>query len=365
MISGVAHELNNPLATLMGHAQLLLESSASGETRRILGVMDSEAERCQKIVQSLLAFARHHAPERAPAHLGSLLRSTVDLLEYGMRSEGVRVELDVPEGLPLVLGDSHQLQQVFLNILQNACQALESISGERRVRVSARHEGERIRIEISDNGPGIDAAHLPRIFDPFFTTKEVGRGTGLGLSLAYGLVSEHGGSIEARNNPEGGACFSLTLPAGEGVEAAPTAPAERRDPGPAKRSVDRRQRILIVEDEELLATVIRDALEREGYAAELARNGTEALQHLDREAFDLMISDVKMPNMGGRELYAEVVRRAPALAGRMVFVTGDVVNPATRRFFEETGSRYITKPFKLTELRRVVRARLEEAERSG
>jgi two-component system NtrC family sensor kinase len=364
MISGVAHELNNPLATVMAYAQLLIEAEVPQDVRRMLGTVNSESIRCQKIVQSLLTFARRHSPERRRIELEPLLREAVQLVSYRSRSEGVKIDLQVSGGLPVVMADPHQLQQVFLNILNNACQAMEEVKGARRILAAARPEEGGVRIEFTDSGPGIAPEALPRLFDPFFTTKAVGEGTGLGLSLAYGIVREHGGAIEARNAPPMGACFSLFLPAPP-LEARPEPPPARARDAAGARSTRATstehtvsQRILIVDDEEYLATVMREALEAEGYGVEVAGDGREALRRLGEGAFDLIITDVKMPNMSGRDLHGEILRRAPAMAGRVLFSTGDVINPATMRFFEETHSHYITKPFKLSDLRRVVRSLL-------
>ena len=360
MISGVAHELNNPLATVMGYAQLLLEAEVPAELRRMLQVVDSESVRCQKIVHNLLAFARRHPPERRRLEAGELVRGAVDLVAYALRSEGVGVQVDIEDNLPPLLGDAHQLQQVFLNILNNAHQAMENVSGPRRVRVTARRGADGVRFEFSDSGPGITPQHLPRLFDPFFTTKGVGKGTGLGLSLAYGVVREHGGSLEASNNPQGGACFAVTLPAAAALQ---DGAGEAALPAPrAAGSLAAGRRILIVDDEQLLASVMREALLGEGYGVEVANDGEQALRLLGEASFDLVISDVKMPNMSGRDLHREILRRNPGLAGRVLFSTGDVVNPATLRFFEETRSQYITKPFKLSDLRRVVRSLLRSQE---
>jgi len=355
MISGVAHELNNPLATVLGYAQLLLEAETSADARRMLQVVDSESQRCQRIVRTLLTFARRQPPERGSLEMATLLRAAVDLASYGMKAEGVQVGLEVEDGLPAVLGDAHQLQQVFLNILQNACQAMEDVPAPRRITVRAKRDGASLRVEFSDTGPGIAAGHLSKIFDPFFTTKTVGRGTGLGLSLAYGVVQEHGGTIEARNNSEGGACITVGLPAAPASAPQPAGQAQPAAPG-ADEVTGRR--ILVVDDEELLATVMREALEVEGYKVEVALDGAAALDRLRQTRYDLVITDVKMPNMNGRELHREILRSTPALAGRILFSTGDVVNPATRKFFAETRSPHITKPFNLTELRRMVRSLL-------
>jgi two-component system NtrC family sensor kinase len=232
---------------------------------------------------------------------------------------------------------------------------MEDAPAPRRVTVQARRQEDLLRVEFSDTGPGIAPEHLSKVFDPFFTTKAVGRGTGLGLSLAYGVVREHGGTIEARNHPGGGACISLTLPVATDPRDRPAVPAPSVAPGGDDVTG---RRILIVDDEELLATVMREALETEGYRVEVALDGAAALDRLRQAEYDLVITDVKMPNMNGRDLHREILRSAPALEGRILFSTGDVVNPATREFFAQTRSPHITKPFNLSELRRLVRALL-------
>jgi signal transduction histidine kinase len=358
MISGVAHELNNPLATVIGYAQLLLEGDLSEEMRRILGVVDSEAARCQRIVHSLLAFARRHPPERRAVDLVALVGEAAELIAYGVRSEGIEVETDLEPALPAVLGDAHRLQQVFVNILQNARQAMESSAAPRRICISGRRVPEGVRLEFSDTGPGIRPEHLLRVFEPFFTTKEIGLGTGLGLSLAYGTVRDHGGSLEVRNRPGGGACFVVTLPAAEQVTAEPPAPGGA--PPPQGAAAGAGERILVVDDEELLASVVVEALRAEGYRADAARSGDEALNLLQTERYDLVITDLKMPGMSGPQLREEILRRAPGLSGRILFSTGDVASSSTRRFLEETGSACLTKPFRLAELRRAVRGALEK-----
>jgi signal transduction histidine kinase len=362
MISGVAHELNNPLATVIGYAQLLLEGTLPAETRRMLGVVDSEAARCQRIVHSLLAFARRHPPELRAVDLAALVSEAAELIAYGVRSEGIEVESDLQPDLPAVLGDAHRLQQVFVNLLQNARQAMESSAPPRRIRVSGRRVPEGVRLEFSDTGPGIRSEHLSRVFEPFFTTKEIGRGTGLGLSLAYGTVRDHGGTIEARNNPGGGACFVVTLPvtAEPAAERGAEQPAHGGAPATGRAAAGAGERILVVDDEELLASVVVEALRAEGYNADAARSGGEALSLLQRQRYDLVITDLKMPGMSGPQLREEILRRAPGLSGRILFSTGDVASSSTRRFLEETGSACLTKPFRLAELRRAVRGALEK-----
>jgi signal transduction histidine kinase len=212
LVAGVAHELNNPLTSVLGYAQLLEAGELDGEdARRALGVVLQEADRARRIVQNLLTFARQRAHERGPVDVNAALEQTVALRRYELERAGVEFVLDLAWDLPLIEGDLFQLQQVFLNLINNAAQALAGARG--RIEIRTAHREGRVVVEVADTGPGIPPEHLPRIFDPFFTTKDVGEGTGLGLSISYGIVRDHGGEIYAENRPEGGARFVIELPA--------------------------------------------------------------------------------------------------------------------------------------------------------
>jgi two-component system NtrC family sensor kinase len=212
LVSGVAHEVNNPLTAILGFADLLMEQPDLPESaRKDLRVILQEAQRTKQIVQNLLIFARPTPPQRKPVQLNLILRRTVQLRAYDFQSHGVQVAEQLDQELPTVIGDAHQLQQVFLNILNNAYDAVRETGRPARIEIMTARVGDFVEVSFRDNGHGI--SHPERIFDPFFTTKEVGKGTGLGLSICYGIVREHGGEILCHNNPNGeGATFLLRLP---------------------------------------------------------------------------------------------------------------------------------------------------------
>jgi two-component system, NtrC family, sensor kinase len=220
LVSGVAHEVNNPLAAIVGFTDLLLENPAiPPEAQEELRVILQEAQRTRVIVQNLLSFARHMPAQHEPVRVNSVLRQTLQLRAYDFANHGVQMTERFEKDLPLTIGDSHQLQQVFLNIINNAYDAIQEVRRPGKIEISTSHRDGLIEIAFRDNGPGI--SHPERIFDPFFTTKEVGKGTGLGLSICYGIVRSHRGEIEARNNPDGIGCtFLVRLPlAPAGAEA--------------------------------------------------------------------------------------------------------------------------------------------------
>ncbi|HXI03989.1 MAG TPA: PAS domain S-box protein, partial [Candidatus Saccharimonadales bacterium] len=350
LIAGVAHELNNPLAGVLGYAQLLLDVPGNERIRRGLESINREADRCKKIVHNLQTFARKHKPEVEEVDLNAVLMSTLELRAYQMKVDNIDVVADLDEDLPVTLADAHQLRQVFLNVIINAHQAMTARGGRGRLTLRTRRKGHEISIEISDNGPGIGESVLGKIFDPFFTTKEVGQGTGLGLSICYGIVNEHGGRITADNLPEGGARFILTFP----VRAPGPVPVPAASPRPAAARHGAGARILVVDDERSVRDVLTQGLEAAGHRVDAASNGTEALAVIEKCDYDLIISDLKMPGMSGQSLFDSVCRRKPAMARRFVFSTGDTVSSATMDFLDRTGARCVPKPFDLREVRRVV-----------
>ena len=357
MISGVAHELNNPLASVMGYAQLLQSAKVPEEIGRKLATIYSEAQRCQRVVQNLLSFARKHKPERSPVDLNAVLGSVLALLAYQLRVDGIAVTTSLDRRIPLVVGDFHLLQQVFLNLVNNAHQAMRDKSGGGTLEVTTAWVDEEdsgallggcVRIEVRDTGPGISPENLKRIFDPFFTTKKTGEGTGLGLSLAYTAITEHGGRIHARSQLGKGTTFMVDLPRGV---ARPEADLQEAAPGPAPAP---RSRILVVEDEAPLAQLLAESLGADGHRVEVASNGVEALERIVLHRYDVIISDLKMPRLDGRQLFEEVTRLDPSLARRMIFSTGDVASRRTQDFFERTHAPLLVKPFDLREVHRTV-----------
>jgi len=356
LISGVAHELNNPLTSVVGYAQLLaLDPSIPERVRDDLVRIQEQARRASNIVQNLLDFARRRPPRRELTNINELLQKTINLRLYELRVENINVITHFDPELPWTMVDPNQIQQVFLNIIVNAEQAMSEAHGKGTLtmRTSLADDGY-IRIEISDDGPGIPEEHLSHIFDPFFTTKE--KGTGLGLAIAYSFVAEHKGRIWARNNtPLPGVTFYIELP----VEREKVVTWREEALG-KREEVERRpgKHILVVEDEEAIAELLRRILEEDGHVVEVVTGAETALELLRAKPFDLVITDIKMPGIGGRGLYKKVREINEKLAHRIVFVTGDVLEPSTQAFLASTGNPFLTKPFNVERVKELTRGLL-------
>ncbi len=356
LVSGVAHELNNPLAGVVGFSQLLMKEEVAEKVRRGLERINREAERCKKIVQNLQTFARKHKPQKDYVGINGIVEACIDLRAYQLHVDNIAVSVDLEPDLPKTMADYHQLQQVFINILVNAHHAMMAEREGGRISIRSRTVGDLIRVEIQDDGPGIPPEILPKVFDPFFTTKEVGQGTGLGLAICYGIIEEHRGRIYARNAPEGGAVFTVELPIVEPEQT--EEPAEPRAQAASEAETARAGNILVVDDELTILDILYQVLKSDGHRVDTALSGNIALRKLEKERYDVIISDLKMPGMSGQELY-EVVRRGDeALARKMIFSTGDVVSQDTREFLRSCGNPYLQKPFEIDAIRRAVMATL-------
>jgi PAS domain S-box-containing protein len=375
LISGVAHELNNPLTGIIGYTQLLqdtddVSSIPPEKLQKYVRYMGREAARCQKIVQNLLTFARRNEPEKRAVDLNDIVRRTIELKAYDLRVNDIAVHQDLAASLPATMADAHQLQQVLLNVLVNAQQAIRGGAGRGsihvRTRVSARpeavprpeHDAARwLVVEIEDDGPGFDDEVKARLFDPFFTTKEVGQGTGLGLSICYGIVKEHLGYITAHRAPGGGALFRLELPVME--------PRDRkkpvRDAGQPAAPAPPGRRILVIDDEATICDMVRDILQLDGHLVDTARNGQAGLVALKQERYDCVLADLKMPEVDGMTLHATLLERDPEAASRMIFMTGDMLSESSRAFLERTGNPYLAKPFSIQDLRSRIASILADA----
>ena len=354
-ISGVAHELNNPLATILSWAERLSDKMPRDSSlRRGLETILSESERAARIVRNLLTFARKRQTTRAMVDINQVVRETLALRSYEQRVTNITVIDALAAGLPQVFADGHQIQQVLLNLVINAEQAMLSAHGRGVLVVRSWHDAdqESVILEINDDGPGIPEDVQPKIFDPFFTTKEVGKGTGLGLTVAYAIVQEHGGRIRLESKPASpGASFYVELPVTGGqLTNAPITHARQ-----AAAEAVKGASILVVEDETALATALIDALKDAGYVVERASNGEEALTRVKDAAFDLVICDLKMPRLDGQSFYRRLADADRGLARRVIFVTGDVAGTEAEKFLEESGCRWMAKPFRLADLLRAVR----------
>ncbi|PYP33454.1 MAG: hypothetical protein DMD47_01325 [Gemmatimonadetes bacterium] len=341
LVSGVAHELNNPLAGISAFAQLLLtEKRFPPDQRTAAEMIYAEARRASRIVQNLLTFARQHKPERTPTGVNQVLDDTLELRGYELRVRGIEVTRDYDEQIPETMADAHQLQQVFLNLVTNAEQAMEKSPREsQRLIVRTRRTGAVIRIEVEDTGPGIPPNLLERIFNPFFTTKPTGSGTGLGLSISLGIVREHEGRIWAENAPQGGARFIVEVPI---VTHRASSEAQAMLPLPPQGD---RLQILVVDDEASVRVSLQRYLAGRGHEVETTSSGREALGRLREGKFDAVIVDMRMPDISGEELYRDLRTTDPDHADRIIFTTGQLVDDEVRTFLASTGRPCVPKPF--------------------
>lgn len=348
LVSGVAHELNNPLTGIMGFAQLLLLCDLDATARRQAETIYDEAERASKIVQNLLSFARRRRPEKVPVDINALVERVLELWEYEVRLKGITVCRELARRLPPCLADPHQIQQVLLNVLGNAAQAIAAAGRGETITIRTSAARGFVRIAIADDGPGVPPEHLRRVFDPFFTTKPVGEGTGLGLTISYGIVEEHGGRIAVESPAGGGAVFTIELPAT--VSAVAAGRPHEPEPEPAQTA----HSILVVDDERSLRDLLAGILALDGHLVEVSASGEEALARMSAHDFDVVITDVRMPGMDGIELYRRMLERDPALARRIIFTSGDTVSRDTRAFVESTAVPFLPKPFTVRDVRELV-----------
>ena len=348
LIGGVAHELNNPLALLVGHATLLRRKAGDGPLADRADKIAQAAERCARIVRNFLGLARRQAPDQRPIDLGGLVKETLEILAHGLRVDGIEVEVDIAPDLPRVPGDADRLRQLLVYLVMNAEQALRRKEGARRVGVRVARASVppgAVRVVVADNGPGVPAELRERIFEPLFTTVASGEGTGMGLPLCRGIVADHGGELRLEEAEGEGCRFVFDLP----LTAGPAAPAMEppaTSPGP--------RTILVVDDEAEVAALMSDTLELAGHQVEIASNGAAALVRLAERRYDLVLSDIRMPEMDGPGLHRAIRERHPELARRVVFVTGDTLSPDTAAFVRDVGAPVVMKPFDLEDLVRTV-----------
>jgi len=361
LVSGVAHELNNPLTSVVLYSQLLEQDIHDETMRKNVSKIVSEAIRAGKIVRSLLDFARQQPIKQELVQVNDILKSILDLLGYELNVHDIKFALELYPELPKVMADPHQLTQVFVNLIQNAWQAMSSAHGKGHLKIvtemgesiylpSENTRENMVRILIKDDGPGIPEEVMSRIFDPFFTTKPEGGGTGLGLSICHGIISEHKGHIWADSKAGTGATFIVELPVTKAIEAQIEKNNEAGTPLAAREEA----RILILDDEINIQDVLAKALRRRGYAVDAANNGADGLLCLAKTDYQFILCDIRMPGFNGLDFYKNVESRDPALAKRIIFITGDTANKATQKFIEEHGIQYLVKPFELLDLLQLI-----------
>jgi two-component system NtrC family sensor kinase len=346
LIAGVAHDLNNPLASVVGFADYLVENSGAAPPEMIepLRAIQQEAERAANIVRNLLGFARKQERRRQLASVSDLVNGTLLLLRNQLVASKIDIALDLDPAAPDVCVDVNQIRQVFMNLINNAAQAMETTGVGSRILIRARPWLDGVSVTVEDDGPGIPPELAERIFEPFFTTKSAGEGTGLGLSICHGIVKEHSGRLSYVPTARRGAVFQVELPAGTPAVKVP------KRPTPVPRGL----RVLVIDDEPHIQHYMTATLESWGHSVTVASDGAEGIARATREAFDVIVSDLRMPELGGREMFARLQREYPAVALRVVFSTGDTVRGDTLSFLESLGRPYLKKPFSLAELRTVI-----------
>ena len=361
LTSGVAHELNNPLATVVGYAELLaLDTQLPEGVKRKLATVHQEATRASHIVSNLLSYARRSSPEKSFVNLNDVVGAALEMRRYQLQNDNVRISTDLSDKAPNIWGDELQLQQVLLNIVNNAAQAVTGWRGSGEIRIWTRPatlSGKAAaRVIIEDNGPGIAPEHLRRVFDPFFTTKPTGEGTGLGMSIALRIISNHEGLIWAESRLGHGARFIIELPGAAGSEV-----VEETDEAPLLgQERDQSAHILVIDDEEPVLTLITEILQLDGHRVTPAYNGAEAIALLNVGDYDLILSDVRMPAVGGPTFFEILQTTRPDLLPKVMFVTGDTMSASTQEFLQRAARPVLSKPFDPERLRTMVQDNLRE-----
>ena len=354
LISGVAHELNNPLTAILGYSQLLISNGQMSEQGlEYSDKLYKQAQRTHRIVQNLLSFARQHKPERVPVQLNRILEDTLALRDYDLRMSNIRVHFELAQDFPTTAADPHQLQQVFLNLVNNAVDAILEESGEGDLWIRTEAKNGRLFIEFRDSGPGVKEPS--RVFDPFYTTKPVGKGTGLGLSICYGIITEHDGTIAVRNREPRGAAFTIELP----IQRLETVSETN---GSETGNAERGGRVLLVDSEASVLEPVEALLRGRKYDVQTARTLEEAQRALNETEFDAIVADMHLErNADQEQLYTWLASCKPGMTRRLIWMRAstavDTANQA-----ESNGIRILQKPFKEEDLLGAIEAVLNQVQ---
>ena len=344
MAAGIAHEINNPLTGVIGFSQLLLEKqNVPEDIKDDIRVIADGSKRVADIVKRLLTFARQTKPIKTSVNLNELIDNTLKLREYVLKTENINVVTRFDPELSWTVIDPGQIQQVFLNLIINAEQAMKKAHGKGRLVITTEKKENNIRISFQDDGLGITRENMGHIFEPFFTTKDVGEGTGLGLSLSRSIVLEHGGQMSVESESSLGATFIVELPI---VDSSASETENTGMPTKVQPSLEKSGRILVVDDEPGVRALLEKVLTQMGYNVETITDARIVMDKLDAGTkYDLILLDIRMPGMSGTELYNHVLEKAPVLKGKIIIVTGDVMGQDVKDFLRKNDLPYLVKPF--------------------
>jgi PAS domain S-box-containing protein len=349
LLAGVSHELNNPLSVLLGQAMMLQETTEDPEIKARADKIGNAADRCARIVKSFLAMARQEPTRTEPVDLNTIIEEALEVTGYSLRTTDIDLVWRAAGELPPVLADPDQMRQVFTNLIVNAQHALEAVDTRRQLRIitSYRKTRNEVVVKVKDNGPGVPASVRSRIFEPLYTTKEIGSGTGMGLALCHRIVEAHGGTIELESRTGEGAAFAIRLPCADRQEPARPIP----EPGPRPAGG---YQVLVVDDEFDVGQIISDVLAHEGHSVEVAQSGRLALEKIKRRRYDVVLSDIRMPNMDGPTLYQAIQDTRPDQIEGLAFITGDTLSPRVKEFLDASQRPYLEKPIAPKEIRDLV-----------
>ncbi len=353
--AGITHEINNPLTSVIAFAQMLTQMDVPEDVREAMEVINDGANRIAGIVEKLLTFARRNRPDKEYVDINSIVTNTVEMRSYEMRNNNIEVTTQLVSDLSWTMANIGQLQQVFLNIIINAEQAMAGAHEGGKLSIKTEKIDSSISVSIADDGPGIAEDNIDKLFDPFFTTKDADGGTGLGLSISYGIISEHGGKIYAKSILGKGATFIVELPI-----VAETEQPRMSEPSGKEPEKVTAAKIMVVDDEPHICRALDRLLTREGHKVETISSAQMALRRLNTEKYDLILLDIKMPGMNGIEFYNHMKEMDPSLQRKVVCITGDVISARNKAFLDKTRIPCIAKPFGVDELMRQVKLVLGE-----
>ena len=341
MAAGIAHEINNPLTSVIGYSELLLEQNLPPDVKEQLQIIADGSQRVKDIVRHMLTFARQTRLVKTSANINDLIDNTLGIRSYVLRTANIEVIRDFNLDLPLMTADPGQLQQVFLNLIVNAEFAMKKAHDKGNLTITTEQNDGHIRISFRDDGPGMSPEIIKKVFNPFFTTKDLGEGTGLGLSLSRSIILEHNGTIEVESKLGQGANFIITLPIAPALEEAISDTTDNTASPPEKVRV---ARILVVDDEYAIRTLVSKILTTSGHTVDTIGDPDVVLLKLENTSYDVVIMDIRMPGMSGMELYTKITKQHPELAKKIIFITGDTSDLNIRDYLKHHVP-YITKPF--------------------